>query len=87
MKFNMLHQQIHYQDKMILLSQKENDLLFHLLENANKLFTAQELIYALYRHPDDILPNTITVTIGKIRKKLPMDIIKTFKTRGYMVEL
>jgi len=87
MKFNMLHRQIHYQDKMILLSQKENHLLFYLLENANKLFTAQELIYALYRHPDDILPNTIAVTIGKIRKKLPMDIIKTFKTRGYMIEL
>lgn len=86
-KFDMLHQQIYYEDKMILLSQKENDLLFYLLENANKLFTAQELIYALYMHPDDILPNTITVTIGKIRKKLPTEIIKTFKTRGYMIEL
>jgi len=86
-KFDMLHQQIYYDEKMILLSQKENDLLFYLLENANKLFTAQELIYALYMHPDDILPNTITVTIGKIRKKLPTEVIKTFKTRGYMIEL
>lgn len=86
-KFNMLHQQIYYDEKMILLSQKENDLLFYLLENANKLFTAQELIYALYIHPNDILPNTIAVTIGKIRKKLPREIIKTFKTRGYMIEL
>jgi len=87
MKFDTQSQQIYYEGKMILLSQKENDLLFHLLVNANKLFTAQELIYALYRHPDDILPNTIAVTIGKIRKKLPLDIIKTFKTRGYMIEL
>lgn len=86
-KFDMINKQIYYEDKMILLSQKENDLLFYLLENSNKLFTAQELIYALYMHPDDILPNTITVTIGKIRKKLPTEIIKTFKTRGYMIEL
>ena len=85
--FNMSTKQIHYKDEMILLSQKENKLLFFLLENANKLFSAQELIYALYAHPDDILPNTITVTIGKIRKKLPVEIIKTFKTRGYMIEL
>ena len=83
----MTNKQIYYEDNMILLSQKENALLFFLLENASKLFTAQELIYALYTHPDDILPNTITVTIGKIRKKLPIDIIKTFKTRGYMIEL
>ncbi len=85
--FDMLHQHIYHNGKMILLSQKENDLLFYLLENANRLFSAQELIYALYRHPDDILPNTITATIGKIRKKLPVDLIKTFKTRGYMIEL
>ncbi len=86
-QFDMINRQIHHQGKMILLSQKENDLLFHLLSNTNKLFTAQELIYALYRHPDDILPNTIAVTIGKIRKKLPSEVIKTFKTRGYMIEL
>jgi len=87
LQFDMANKQIHYEGNMILLSQKENALLFFLLENANKLFTAQELIYALYAHPDDILPNTITVTIGKIRKKLPVDIIRTFKTRGYMIEL
>jgi two-component system OmpR family response regulator len=87
LQFNINNKQIFYKEEMILLSQKENKLLFFLLENANKLFSAQELIYALYSHPDDILPNTITVTIGKIRKKLPVEIIKTFKTRGYMIEL
>jgi two-component system OmpR family response regulator len=87
LKFDSIHQQIYYKDEMIFLSQKENALFFHLLENANTLFTAQELIYALYAHPDDILPNTIAVTIGKIRKKLPIEIIQTFKTRGYMIEL
>jgi two-component system OmpR family response regulator len=86
-RFDMKNRQIHYDGKMILLSQKENEILFYLLEHSNKLFTAQELIYALYAHPDEILPNTITVTIGKIRKKLPVEIIKTFKTRGYMIEL
>jgi two-component system OmpR family response regulator len=86
-KFDMKNRQINYDEKMILLSQKENEILFFLLENANKLFSAQELIYSIYTHPDEILPNTITVTIGKIRKKLPVEIIKTFKTRGYMIEL
>lgn len=86
-KFDMETQQIHYDDKLILLTQKENDILFYLLKKSNKLYTAQELIYAVYAHPDEILPNTITVTVGKIRKKLPVDIIKTIKTRGYIIEV
>ncbi|QSZ40665.1 response regulator [Sulfurimonas aquatica] len=87
MKFDTESRQIEYDGKVILLSQKENEILFYLLENANKVFSAQDLIYAIYSHPDDILPNTITVTVGKIRKKLPVEIIKTFKTRGYMIEV
>lgn len=86
-KFDMINRQITYESKLILLSQKENEILFYLLENKNNVFSAQELIYAIYSHPDEILPNTITVTVGKIRKKLPVEIIKTFKTRGYMIEI
>ena len=85
--FNLSSKQITHYETHIILSQKENDLLFYLIENANTIFSAQQLIYAVYDHPDDVLPNTITATIRHIRKKLPSNIIKTIKTRGYLVEL
>lgn len=77
---------ISYKDKIVDLSKKESDLLFYLLKNRNKIYSSDELLDALYLHPDELASSTIRVTIAHIRKKLPVDIIKTVKTRGYVIE-
>ncbi|MDF1880769.1 response regulator transcription factor [Sulfurimonas sp. MAG313] len=78
---------ISYEGKNIDLSKKESDLFFYLIKNKNKLFSSDELLDALYLHPEDIASSTIRVTIAHIRKKLPIEIIKTVKTRGYIIEV
>lgn len=86
LNFDMLSQKISYKDESIELSKKESEILFYLLKNLNKVISSDELIDSLYMHPEDVAPSTIRVTIGNIRKKLPIDMIKTVKTRGYVIE-
>jgi two-component system OmpR family response regulator len=80
-------QAVTYEGKSIELSKKESALLFYLLQNKNRLFSSDELLDALYLHPEDLASSTIRVTIAHIRKKLPVDLIKTVKTRGYFIEI
>jgi len=76
-----------YEGKRIDLSKKESELLFYLLKNKNKLYSSDDLLDALYLHPENLAASTIRVTIAHIRKKLPVDLIKTVKTRGYIIEI
>jgi len=80
-------QSISYEGKTIDLSKKESDLFFYLLRNKNKIFSSDDLLDALYLHPEELASSTIRVTITHIRKKLPVDLIKTVKTRGYVIEI
>ena len=80
-------QSVSYEDKNIDLTRKENELFFYLLKNKNKIFSSDELLDALYLHPEELASSTIRVTIAHIRKKLPVDLIKTVKTRGYVIEI
>jgi len=86
LEFDLLNFKISYENNNIELSKKESDLLFYLLKNSNTVVSNDELIDAIYLHPEDVASSTIRVTIGNIRKKLPIDIIKTIKTRGYIIE-
>jgi len=79
-------QSVVHEGKNINLSKKESDLLFFLLKNRNRIFSSDELLDALYLHPEELASSTIRVTITNIRKKLPIDLIKTIKTRGYTIE-
>jgi len=87
MKFDTSSKRIFDNDSEIFLSNKENNLLFYLLINRNKLVSKEQLLHSLYLHPEDISSNTINVRINAIRNKLPIDIIKNIKTRGYIIEI
>ncbi len=84
---DMASNTISYKGETIDLSKKENDLLFYLLKNRNKILSGDELLDALYLHPEEVASSTIRVTIAHIRRKLPVDMIKTIKTRGYVIEI
>ena len=86
LEFDLINSRITYEEDSIELSKKESDILFYLLKNLNTVVSNDELIDAIYLHPEDVASATIRVTIGNIRKKLPRDIIKTIKTRGYIIE-
>ena len=78
--------QLQYNGETVTLTRKESDLFFYLLKKQGSIVSKEELLDALYLNPQNISSNTIDVTIGHIRKKLPVKVIKTIKTRGYTIE-
>jgi len=86
-ELNTIDEQVFYNSREIFLTQKENKILFYLLSKRNKVVSSEQMLYALYNHPEDRTSCTIRVTINNIRKKLPKDIITTIKTRGYILEV
>jgi len=80
------HKTIMYKDEQILLTKKELTLFFYLLQKRGQIVSKDELLDALYINPQNISSNTLDVTVGHIRKKLPIAIIKTVKTRGFVIE-
>ncbi len=87
MSFDTSSKRIFNNEEEIFLTNKENDLFFYLLIHKNQVISQEQLLHALYLHPEDIASNTINVRINAIRKKMPLDLIKNIKTRGYILEI
>lgn len=83
---NLETKQISINNKQIILSKNESALLFLLLSKRGYIFSKNEIIDSLYIHPENILPNSIDELISRIRKKINPKIIKTIKTRGFMID-
>jgi len=83
---DLRQKQLNYEGESVRLTRKESDLFFYLLKHRGDIVSKEELLNALYLNPQNISSNTIDVTIGHIRKKLPVKVIKTIKTRGYLIE-
>lgn len=72
--------------KPITLTKKEDAVFFTLLEHLGHIVSRDEIIESIYNHPGDIASNTIDVIINSLRKKISPELIKTVKTRGYIIE-
>lgn len=70
----------------MLLSSNEHKLFFYLLERGN-IVSRDEIMDALYDNPQNITSNAIDELVGRIRRKLHPGIIKTIKTRGYLIAI
>lgn len=70
----------------ILLTKKEHDIFFTLVNRVGQIVSRDEIIQSAYLHPDSVASNTVDVMINNLRKKLGSDLIKTVKTRGYTIE-
>lgn len=70
----------------ILLSSNEQKLFFYLLER-DGIVSRDEIMDTLYDNPQNITSNSIDELIGRIRRKLNPGIIKTIKTRGYVIAI
>ncbi len=83
---NIKSKTLEYENKVLLLSNKENNLFFYLLQKKGSIISKDELLDALYVNPQNISSNIMDATIRNIRKKLPVSVITTIKTRGYVIE-
>jgi DNA-binding response OmpR family regulator len=66
---------------VISLSRKEFTLLEYLMRNKGKIVTKDELIANVWSYDADILPNTVEVYIGYLRKKIDVP----FKGRNRLI--
>jgi len=70
--------------KEIKLSKKEYTLLKYLLSQGGKIVSKQQIINHVWDYEANILPNTVEVYIGYLRKKLGKpNVIKTVRGFGY----
>lgn len=83
---NSIEKKIFFANEEILLSKKEENLFFYLLRKRGHIVSKDELLDALYVNPQNISSNTLDVTLANIRKKIPQNIIRTVKTRGYIID-
>lgn len=70
----------------ITLTKKEDAVFFTLMERLGDIVSRDEIIESIYNHPGDIASNTVDVIINSLRKKIGHELIKTVKTRGYIIE-
>lgn len=85
MEIDSMNQTISKGGVPIILSKNEHALFFYLF-NRESVATREEIMDALYDNPQNVTPNAIDELVARLRKKLHPAIIKTIKTRGYVIE-
>jgi two-component system, OmpR family, response regulator len=70
----------------IKLTSHEYRLLSYLMHHQGRVVSRTELVEHMYDQDFDRDSNTIEVFIGRLRKKLGIDIIQTVRGLGYLVE-
>jgi two-component system OmpR family response regulator len=69
--------------QQIKLTSHEYRLLAYLMHHNGRVVSRTELVEHLYEQDFDRDSNTIEVFIGRLRKKLPGDLIETVRGLGY----
>ena len=70
----------------VKLTSHEYRLLAYLMHHAGRIVSRGELTEHLYDQDFDRDSNTIEVFVGRLRKKLGMDLIQTVRGLGYLIE-
>jgi two-component system OmpR family response regulator len=69
----------------IKLTSLEYRLLAYLMHHQGRVVPRLELVEHLYEQDFDRDSNTIEVFIGRLRKKIPADMIRTVRGLGYCI--
>ena len=73
-------------DEVIRLTSHEYRLMSYLMHHVGRIISRTELVEHLYDQDFDRDSNTIEVFVGRLRKKLGIDVIKTIRGLGYVLE-
>jgi two-component system, OmpR family, response regulator len=69
----------------VKLTSHEYRLLSYLMHNAGRIVSRSEIVEHLYEQDFDRDSNTVEVFVGRLRKKLGVDVIKTMRGLGYLL--
>lgn len=78
--------QVLVNDEPVPLTGHEYKLLSYLIHHTDKIVSRTELTEHIYDQDFDRDSNTIEVFVGRLRKKLGVDVIKTVRGLGYRME-
>jgi two-component system, OmpR family, response regulator len=70
----------------VKLTSHEYRLLAYLMHHAGRVVSRGEIVEHLYDQDFDRDSNTIEVFVGRLRKKLGVDVLQTVRGLGYMIE-
>ncbi len=73
--------------QVVKLTSHEYRLLAYLMHHNARVVSRTELVEHLYDQDFDRDSNTIEVFIGRLRKKIPADLIKTVRGLGYRISM
>jgi two-component system OmpR family response regulator len=73
-------------DAAIKLTSHEYRLLSYLMHHTGRIVSRSELVEHLYDQDFDRDSNTIEVFVGRLRRKLGVDLIQTARGLGYIIE-
>ena len=69
----------------VKLTSHEYRLLSYLMHHAGRIVSRGEIVEHLYEQDFDRDSNTIEVFVGRLRKKLGVEIIQTMRGLGYLL--
>jgi len=72
-------------DEPLSLSPLEYRCLSYLMHHADRVIPSGELMEHLYAHDHDRDPNAVEALVGRLRRKLGVDLIETRRGFGYIV--
>lgn len=85
-QINLDTKQVVQDNEVVNLTKNEAALLFLLLARRGCILSKNEIIDNLYIHPENILSNSIDELVFRLRKKINPKIIRTVKTRGFIID-
>ena len=85
LSINPENQSVTFRGEPITLARREYMLLIKLLENTGRVLSREQLEQSLYGWIDDVESNALEVHIHHLRKKIPMELIRTVRGVGYTI--
>jgi two-component system, OmpR family, response regulator len=86
LRVDMASARVDVNGEVLKLTSHEFRLLSYLLHHKGKVVSRTELVEHLYDQDFDRDSNTIEVFVGRLRKKLGVDLIETIRGLGYRIE-
>ncbi|MFI3226467.1 MAG: response regulator transcription factor [Clostridia bacterium] len=80
---NLSSNEVHYQEKNIVLTPKEYDLLLYLVQNKNLVLNRQAILNAVWNYNYDGDERTVDTHIKQLRSKIHKEVIQTIHGLGY----
>ncbi len=86
LRINPDDQSVTYKDQSVILARREYMLLIKLLENTGRILSREQLEQSIYGWTDDLDSNALEVHIHHLRKKIALDLIRTVRGVGYVID-